>query len=371
MAKARVAILRTRPESVVEDYRRLCALAGMKDALDPSVPTILKDNITWHLVFPGVNTTPWQLEGTILALHDAGLRDLVAVHNHTVVTIPERGEEELKFTPIYRRFDIPVLFNFRDDQMKWVSYRSKRPLLALPRIFHGDVRIPDFFVGKNIVHLPTVKTHSYTQYTGAMKNAFGGLLNYRRHYTHTWIHETLVDLLAIGQEIHPGMFATMDGTTAGSGPGPRTVKPHDKHVILASADQVAIDAIAATMMGLDWSRLPCIALAHERGLGVGDPREIEVVGDADAAAERWAFPVGVNLATGVGRLLWHDTPLKGLQRLFFHTPLVNLFIFASEMYHDRIWYPLKGRRAVAHWQAQSPWGRLFASYPRETNRQAT
>ena len=169
MAKARVAILRTRPESVVEDYRRLCALAGMKDALDPSVPTILKDNITWHLVFPGVNTTPWQLEGTILALHDAGLRDLVAVHNHTVVTIPERGEEELKFTPIYRRFDIPVLFNFRDDQMKWVSYRSKRPLLALPRIFHGDVRIPDFFVGKNIVHLPTVKTHSYTQYTGAMK----------------------------------------------------------------------------------------------------------------------------------------------------------------------------------------------------------
>jgi hypothetical protein len=364
MAKARVAILRTRPESVVEDYRRLCELGGLQAALDGSAPTILKDNITWHFVHPGVNTTPWQLEGTIRGLHDAGHRDLVAVHNHTVVTIPEQGEEELKFTPIYKRFEIPVLFNFREDHMKWIPFKPQRPLIALPKIFGDDIRIPDFFLGKNIVHMPTVKTHSYTQYTGALKNAFGGLLNVKRHYTHTWIHETLVDLLAIGREIHPGMFATMDGTTAGSGPGPRTVQPHDKHVILASADQVAIDAIAATMMGLDWTQLPCIALAHERGLGVGDPREIEVVGDTDAAAERWNFRVGVNLATGVGRLLWFDTPLKALQKLFFHTPLVNVFIFGSEMYHDRIWYPVKGRRLVRRWEKESPWGRLFATYPR-------
>jgi len=286
MAKARVAILRTKPETVIDDYRRLCELAGLKEALPAGTQTILKDNITWHLVFPGVNTTPWQLEGTIRGLHDAGHQDLVAVHNHTVVTIPERGEEALKYTPIYRQHGIPVLYNFREDQMKWIPFRSKKPLIALPKIFGHEVRIPDFFVGKNIVHMPTVKTHSYTQYTGALKNAFGGLLNYKRHYTHTWIHETLVDLLTIGREIHPGMFATMDGTTAGSGPGPRTVKPHDKHVILASADQVAIDAIAATMMGLDWEKLPCIALSHERGLGVGDPREIEVVGDADVAEAR-------------------------------------------------------------------------------------
>lgn len=364
MAKAKVAILRTRPETVVDDYRRLCELAGLRQALDSSAPTILKDNITWHFVFPGVNTTPWQLEGTILALKDAGFQDLVAVHNHTVVTIPERGEEELKFTPIYKRFDIPVRFNFREDHMKWIPFKAKKPLLALPKIFGHNIMIPDFFVGKNIVQMPTLKTHSYTQYTGALKNAFGGLLNYKRHYTHTWIHETLVDLLTIGREIHPGMFATMDGTTAGSGPGPRTVVPHDKHVILASQDQVAIDAIAVTIMGMDWTKLPCIALSHERRLGVGDPRDIEVVGDTDAAAERWDFKVGVNLATGVGRAIWFDTPLKRVQNLFFHTPLVNIFIFGSEMYHDRVWYPLKGRRSVSRWQEESPWGRLFATYPR-------
>ena len=66
-----------------------------------------------------------------------------------------------------------------------------------------------------------------------MKNAFGGLLATHRHYTHCWIHETLVDLLAIQREIHSGMFAVMDGTTAGNGPGPRTMRPHVKNVMLA------------------------------------------------------------------------------------------------------------------------------------------
>jgi uncharacterized protein (DUF362 family) len=362
MAKAKVALLRTTPDTVISDYQRLCELAGVGDALDSSAQTILKDNITWHHVMPGVNTTPWQLEGTILGLKQAGLNNLVAVHNHTVVTIPEQGEERLKFAPIYRKFDIPVLFNFHDEDMSWVSFKPSKPLLVLPKIFGEELRIPDFFIGKNIVHLPTIKTHSYTQYTGALKNAFGGLLSYKRHYTHTWIHETLVDLLAIGKEIHTGMFATMDGTTAGSGPGPRTVMPHDKNIILASADQVAIDSVAATLMGMDWSKLPCIALSAERGLGVGDPADIEIVGDTDAASERWNFDVGVNLATGVGRLLWHDTPLKSLQKLFFHTPLVNIFIWASETYHDKVWYPRNGQKVVQLWEQLSPWGKLFAKY---------
>jgi uncharacterized protein (DUF362 family) len=361
MTKAAVAILRTTPETVVKDYQKLCELAGIDKALDTSAKTILKDNITWHHVFPGVNTTPWQLEGTILGLKNAGFDPLVAVHNHTVVTLPEKGEEELKFKPIYEKFNIPVLFNFKDEHMKWVEYKPKFKTLALHKIFPKGIHIPDYFMGKNIVHLPTIKTHSYTTYTGALKNAFGGLLNYRRHYTHTWIHETLVDLLAIGKEIHAGLFASMDGTTAGSGPGPRTLVPHDKHIILAAADQVAIDSVAARLMGFDWKKLPCIALSHEHGLGIGDPAEIEIIGNTDAVNENWNFKVGVNLATGVGRMLWH-TPLKHIQKFFFHTPLVNIFIFASELYHDKVWYKTKGKTIVKKWENESQWGKLFASY---------
>jgi uncharacterized protein (DUF362 family) len=130
----------------------------------------------------------------------------------------------------------------------------------------------------------------YTTTTGAMKNAFGGLLTKYRHYTHSWIHETLVDLLAIQKEVHPGIFAIMDGTTAGNGPGLRLMEPVVKNVILASADQVAIDTVAAWLMGLQPREIDYIRLAHERGLGVGDVRQIELVGDEVETG--WGFKVG-------------------------------------------------------------------------------
>ena len=357
---APVAVLRTRPETVLEDYQRLLEMAGCRQALDATRTTILKDNISWHFPFPAANTTPWQLEGTILALKAAGFADLVCVQNKTVVTDAFKGEDLNNYLPIFRRHGIRVLYNFRDQDMRWIRYEPKSKMLVLDRIYPEGIYIPDYFLGKNIVHLPTVKCHIYTTTTGAMKNAFGGLLNTRRHYTHSWIHETLVDLLAIQGEIHAGVFAVMDGTTAGNGPGPRTMYPEVKNVILASADQVAIDAVAARMMGFDPMSIGYIRMAHEAGLGVGRTEEIEIVGD-DVSGESWGFSVGDNGASMVGDLLWFG-PLKGLQNLFFRTPLVNAFILGSELYHDYYRWPARDRHVFERWKASTPWGRLFQQY---------
>jgi len=94
----------------------------------------------------------------------------------------------------------------------------KGEMRVLNKIFPEGLKIPEYFMGKNIVHLPTVKCHIYTGTTGSMKNAFGGLLTSRRHYTHSVIHETLNDLLTIQKEIHAGIFTVMDGLYAGMGP---------------------------------------------------------------------------------------------------------------------------------------------------------
>ncbi|HOG48048.1 MAG TPA: DUF362 domain-containing protein, partial [Anaerolineae bacterium] len=259
---ATVAVIRTRPATVLVDYERLLELAGFRTHLDPNATTILKDNISWHYPFPGANTTPWQLEGTVLALQHAGYKDLVCVQNKTVVIDAFKGEDLNRYRPIFARYNIPVRYNFRREDMQWVRYVPKAKMLVLDKIFPDGIMIPDYFPGKNIVHLPTVKCHIYTTTTGAMKNAFGGLLNTHRHWTHTWIHETLVDLLAIQREIHSGILAVMDGTTAGNGPGPRLMQPVTMNLILASADQVAIDAVAAKLMGFDPLSIRYIALAH-------------------------------------------------------------------------------------------------------------
>lgn len=358
MGKAKVAVLKTEPARVLEDYGRLAELAGLAQVLDSSSQTIIKDNLSWHFPFPGANTTPWQLEGTIKALKERGFDDLVAVQNDTVVTNAFKGERLNKYVSIFSRYEIPVLYNFRKEDINWIDYRPKGRMLVLDKIYPEGIRIPEEFQGKNVVHLPTCKTHIYTVTTGAMKNAFGGLLNRKRHYTHSVIHETLVDLLRIQKEIHSGIFAFTDGTTCGSGPGPRTMIPVEADLILASADCTAIDAVVSRLMGFDPLKIGYIRIAHEQGLGVGDPREIELVGE-DVSNLDLNFTVGHNMASLVGDLFWFS-PLKIFQWILFHTPLVYPFIFGSALYHDYIWYPTKGKRLVNKWH-ETKWGRLFDS----------
>ena len=355
-----VAVIRTRPETVLQDYQRLFDLAGGSRALQAGVTTILKDNISWHFPMPAANTTPWQLEGIILALRQAGFNDLVCVQNQTVVTNAFKGEDLNGYVPICRRYQIPVRYNFRKEDMDWVPYQPKAKMLALDHIYPEGIRIPDYFLGKNMVHLPTVKAHMYTTTTGAIKNAFGGLLSKYRHYTHTWIHETLVDLLAIQKEIHPGLFAVMDGTTAGDGSGPRLMRPVVKDVLLASDDQVAIDAVAAKLMGFDPLGIRYIRLAHEQGLGVGDVREIELVGD-DVSGENWGFRLDFNSHRFLAWLAWYG-PTRALQKLVFRTPLVIIPTLIGEIEQDYVYWPLKYRKVAAHWRRTTGWGQLFQQY---------
>jgi uncharacterized protein (DUF362 family) len=361
MSKSKVAVFKTKPEAVFGDIERAMLMAGADQALPRDRETILKDNISWHFPYLSANTTPWQLEGTIRALKSNGYKEISSVHNNTVVTNPFKGQLMNKLSPVYKKYDIQERYNFIPEDIRWVDYSPKARMRVIHKVYPDGIKIPEYFIGKNIVHLPTLKTHIYTTTTGAMKNAFGGLLNSKRHYTHSVIHETLVDLLAIQKEIHTGIFAVMDGTICGTGPGPRTMIPVEKDYILASSDSVAIDAVAAKMMGFDPMRIPYIRLAHEDGLGTGRVDDIEVIGE-DISKVNFAFSVGNNFASMVGNCLWFS-PMSILQKLFFRTPLVYFFVFGSFFYHDYFWWPIKGRQIQRERVSNTKWGRFFENYP--------
>ena len=63
--RGKVAVLRTRPQTVLEDYERLMELAQFREALPQDKETILKINISWQTWYPACSTAPWQLEGAI------------------------------------------------------------------------------------------------------------------------------------------------------------------------------------------------------------------------------------------------------------------------------------------------------------------
>jgi hypothetical protein len=50
--KARVAVLKTSPGTVLNDYSRLMDMAGYRDFISPESETLIKLNLSWTKYFP-------------------------------------------------------------------------------------------------------------------------------------------------------------------------------------------------------------------------------------------------------------------------------------------------------------------------------
>lgn len=357
--KGKVAVVKTSPATVLEDIENLMKLAEFQNALPKENVTGLKINISWQTWYPACSSTPWQIEGVIKALKGNGYQNLLGIHNDTVVVNTKDAEENNKHLFVTNKYNVPCLYLY-EQNFEWVRYEPKKPFLVLDKVYPDGVYIPKDLIGKNIIHLPTVKTHVFTTITGAMKNAFGGLLHRNRHWTHSVIHETLVDLLTIQQDIHPGIFAVMDGTFAGDGPGPRAMRWHEKNILLASADQVAIDAVSAKLQGFDPMTIPFIRLAHEQGLGIGDPSQIKIAGYDIEQEQPWHFVQEDTFASRGQKMIYHG-PLKPFEKILLQSPIVPWAYFASNFYHNVYWYPFIGRKRVEE-ALKTPWGQLFKGY---------
>ncbi len=382
----KIYVIKTSPKTVLDDYKKIMHMAKYQDHYGKDEKTIIKLNLSWSKFFPACSSPPWQVEGVLKTMVEDGYdsRKLFPCENKTVVTNIERGLKGNKWDKIIKKYNtwfVPL------TRIKFVPYESLRPrFIALKnkrlhvldlKIFPKGFKIPQFYVGKKIIHLPTMKTHGHTGQEGgdirktegslkhggitcAMKNAFGGLLTKRRHVSHQYMSEVLVDLLTIQQQIHPEILAVVDGTVCGDGAGPRTMFPRIKNYLLAGYDQVAVDAVVSRIMGFDPLSLPAIRMAHDEGIGCGDFDQIEIVGK-NVSNLNWKFRVKRSL------VIWGDQMArKGF--LSFFAPLFHSELFmlgpsnASKIYHDLFWYNTTGKRRIKKFM-QTSWGKMFQSYP--------
>ena len=167
--------------------------------------------------------------------------------------------------------------------------------------------IPEMLIGRNIIQLPTVKTHVFTTITGAMKNAFGGLLSDQPPLDPRR-HPRDAGGPADDPAGHPPGPVCRDGRhLRRRRPGPRAMRWHEKDVILASADQVAIDAISAAPAGLrPAGRSPSSASRTRWGWAWAIPSEIEIVGRGQwVLAENWHFVQEDTFASRGQKMIYH------------------------------------------------------------------
>ena len=132
-----------------------------------------------------------------------------------------------------------------------------------------------------LINLPKLKTHSLTVLTGGVKNMYGTIpsgLRTRFHGEYVRpedFGQVLVDIFSAAKP----HLTIMDGVVAMEGEGPASGSLREVGVILASQDAIALDAVATKIIGLDPLEIYTTKYATERGLGIGNLQDIEVVGE--------------------------------------------------------------------------------------------
>ncbi len=132
-----------------------------------------------------------------------------------------------------------------------------------------------------IINLPKLKTHSLCIFTGGVKNMYGTIpTGHRTKFHAEYIRsedfsQVLTDIFSA---IKP-QLTIMDGIIAMEGEGPAAGSLRRLGVILTSQDTVAVDAVATKIIGLNPMDIHTTRYSNERGLGVGNLQNIEIVGE--------------------------------------------------------------------------------------------
>jgi len=326
--RATVAVVSVK-DSIQAAVREAMELASWRNSLVRGRATALKVNLGWDLFIPGSITSPWVIEGVILAIRD-WVGQIYLVESDQVLENIETAYRKSQLPSVCARYGV-VWVNMSRAPMRTVS-------LECGRIF-STLEIPSILLECQLVTIPVMKTHAKTRITGAIKNQWGCISKLRHNY-HLVLSEALADINAAVKPV----FAVMDATIALEGNGPKSGRPKVVGKVLASSDLVALDTLQASMMGIDPASVDHLQTCAIRGLGTNKIENIDVVGEGEAKSVNLQFvPARHNLVSRLEELLRRSR----WKWLFFDTPLFFLMLFGAKVWY-RVWfYAVSGRK---HWR---------------------
>ncbi len=241
------------PEELVR--RAVAALGGMKRFISNGDIVAIKPNIGWdRMPVHAANTNPRVVAEVVKLAFDAGAKQVI-------VTDASCNEPNRCFqrSGIWRAtyalgatVILPSAHRFREIRMRgdvldqWPVYT---PLVNADKV----------------INVPVAKHHNLSRYTAAMKNWYG-LLGGRRNRLHQNIDVSIADLATFMRPTLTIVDATR--VLLRNGPqGGNIDDARDMHQVIASLDQVAVDAYGSTLIGEKPENVRYLKLGHERGIG--------------------------------------------------------------------------------------------------------
>ena len=275
MKKARVSIVKQADYNSTEIHEGLkksfSYLGGLENLIRPGSRVFVKIN---HL------SPPSPPEKAIVT-HPVFTKEVLLFLKQLDVTVTvgddiQSKEEDGFLISGYRQIcdELGVrLLNLKEEGFREVSCRGE----LLKKVFISPLVLEADF----ILNLPKLKTHSFTVFTGAVKNMFGVIPHGFRHRYHRQFikNDVFSQMLVDIYSCVPPHLTVMDGIVAMEGEGPSTGNKKKMGVIIASEDAVAVDAVASKITGFNPMNIYTTQDAHERGLGIGRIEDIEIAGE--------------------------------------------------------------------------------------------
>ena len=314
MTRSVVAIVRCpdyRPESLDEAMERLQEfIGGFGGLIKPKEAVFLKINhLGNHKTDLAINTHPELVASFARSISGITTNVTVADGLDTPDSSPF---ETTGFSRVCREAGLELV-NF--CRQGYVSVTLDNPY-CMGRVPIATIAREAGFV----VTVPKLKTHMLTLVTGAVKNNYGYLpheVRLRLHREHIIPADFAGAVTDVFAACKPGL-TVMDAIDALEGSGPSTGgRPRHLGLLIAGTDAVAVDAVSSAVVGLDPMEVATTRLAHERGYGVGDLSQIEVVGSSieEVRCRNFAKPVNqVFLGSLLDRM--PRSMSRGLARVF-------------------------------------------------------
>lgn len=318
-----VAIVETRPETVLTDYRRVMGLAGLAGAVRER-PVALLPAARESRWFPGSGSPPWQLAGVLSTLQAWQADDPgpLAVDGPLALAIIGRKlrGSTLKENWAWRK----VVADFEAEwvaeaMLRQVGFRPEQPLPALAAVLPARFGLPSCLIGRTPVLLPVPAWEAGWPLVGAVALLERLLAPVQRKPGKIPRSEILAEIVALAREALGEILIVMDAVIWFVPAGPGGGRPVVRNLLLAGSDPVAVDAVAMRLAGGQPEAVPWFRLCQERGVGAVSADRIHLVGrpltavlnqeDLDGSlADGRSWPV----FSGVARRLWETTVGRNL-----------------------------------------------------------
>jgi len=197
----------------------------------------------------------------------------------------------------------------------------------------------------SVVDVPVMKTHEFTNYSGAIKNLFGCIPNNRRIFLHPNFEMVMHDLLVL---LKP-KFVVMDAITAMEGNGPNRGIVVPMNLVLTSSDLIAMDKLCCEIMGIDWADISYLKFIDKHYHG--EKTERQIIGEKIEDVKRQFLLPYADLAVRAQRWVYKN---YFLTRFCFGTPFLSMLQGCMTAYR-KVDEEIKGKDWVdKHWDNSLP-----------------